>query len=246
MVFGSCRSHRRGPTVRIQTPAAPERDGGHIRKPDHRHIPGDRARWLALRKRRQRGHCWARCPRRDWRLGVLVAAARPTLARRCNSEVRAFCGWSSAVSPRARRISFCAGIGSSSKAGIRGARSGMPLGGRRNERRRRRGLVQLHRLVMIREQRGFGRDRADADIAIRRRLERRPIGRDRRHGFGDRGKSSAIDLLGTHRRGTMVSNAPLPACARARQSAGCRRANARSIRQGGFPARRIQLPAKAG
>ncbi len=202
MVFGSCRSHRRGPTVRIQTLRRRSGTAAIFGNRITAIFRGDRARWLALRKRAATGtllgpmpapRLAARCPR--------AAGQGPTLARRCNSEGAGLLRMViRSLAPRAadfvlrRHRQFVEG-----RHPRRAKRHA--LGGRRNERRRRRGLVQLHRLVMIREQRGFGRDRADADIAIRRRLERRPIGRDRRHGFGDRGKSSAIDLLGTHRRG---------------------------------------------
>ena len=49
---------------------------------------------------------------------------RPTLASRCSSDSRVFCGCSASPSPLAWRISACAGIGRSSNFGIRGARTG--------------------------------------------------------------------------------------------------------------------------
>ena len=63
-------------------------------------------------------------------------------ASRCNSDMRRFSGSASSRSPRWARISFCAGIGSSSIRGMRGARLAA-LGLRRDERLRhvlRRGL----------------------------------------------------------------------------------------------------------
>ena len=104
---------------------------------------------------------------------------RPTLASRCSSDSLDFCGCSSSASPRACRISAWAGIGSSSNFGIRGRAERRTFGRLRDEGFGRRRLLGLDAggLVVIREQGRLLRDRANRDVAIGRRLDRRLLRR---------------------------------------------------------------------
>src|SRR5262249_35303308 len=118
---------------------------------------------------------------------------RPTLASRCNSDSRLFCGCSSS-SPWALRISAWAGIGRSSNFGMRGARGGGRSAAGGVEVFARRGPVRFGAGgLLVREQGRLLRDWADSDVAIGRGLRGCAGCLDR---GGDGGERSALDIAG--------------------------------------------------